>query len=308
MLFRRLALSTTIAVYLLLLLGGIVSGTGAGLACPDWPLCHGRLIPPLEGPILIEWTHRLVAALVGLLVLATAIAAWTKERHRAPIPQLSSVALLLLIGQAVLGGLTVKLELPTAINVAHLALGMALFGVMIWLSAQTVRKFASSQRDAHLPTCKLANYSLWTTLALYAQIILGAWVRHSGAALACPDVPLCQGQLLPSTEGTVLIHLAHRLGGLIVAGLIIWLTIRVLRQPGISSHIVRHAIVAVGLVVLQIGLGVFTVLSRLSLHVATTHLAVGAALLGLMVLLSARLRLEGRPSVEPATARREAVV
>ena len=296
-LFRGLALTTTMAVYLLLILGGVVSGTGSGLACPDWPLCHGMLIPPLEGPILIEWTHRLVAMLVSLLVVATAITAWTKERHRAPIAQLAGIALLLVLSQALLGGLTVIFKLSTAIAVAHLALGMALFAVMVWLSAETVRNVASLQvnqlRHAHLPTCKLANYSLWTTLAMYAQVVLGAWVRHSGAALACPDVPLCQGQLLPSTESTVLIHLAHRLMALIVAVLVIWLAVRALRSPAVSSHIVTHAITALGLVGLQIGLGVFTVLSRVSVHVATTHLAVGAALLGVLVVLSVRLRLEG---------------
>ena len=115
---------TAVAAYLLILLGGLVRISGSGMACPDWPLCHGRLIPPLEGPVLIEYAHRLVAASVSVLVLATAAAAFVVRRS-VPLAGGTALAVLGLVAvQIGLGGLTVKMDLTPALVTTHLGVAM----------------------------------------------------------------------------------------------------------------------------------------------------------------------------------------
>src|SRR2546425_11833267 len=118
--FPRLVSLAVVATYALIILGGLVRATGAGLACPDWPLCHGRLIPPLDPLVLIEWSHRFVASIVGLLTLAVAFAAW---RLRRPGQQgfsgLSTLALVFVVFQIGVGGLPGRHEFAPLPVVVH---------------------------------------------------------------------------------------------------------------------------------------------------------------------------------------------
>src|SRR2546422_9657456 len=130
--FARLASLAVVATYALIILGGLVRTAGAGLACPDWPLCHGRLIPPLDPLVLIEWSHRFVASIVGLLTLAVGFAAWRLRRAGQPgFVGLSALALVLVVIQIGLGGLTVRHELTAWLIVAHLGTAMAFFATLI---------------------------------------------------------------------------------------------------------------------------------------------------------------------------------
>jgi heme A synthase len=145
---RILAYGSVLSTYVLIVIGGYVVFSGSGLACgssgPDsWPLCNGQVIPTLSGPVLVEWTHRLFTLVVGLFVLGTMIVAWTRYRGEKRILQLSSASFLILIGQILLGMVTVKTALDPLVSTAHLAVASALFLAVI-LNAITVRRFTSS--------------------------------------------------------------------------------------------------------------------------------------------------------------------
>jgi len=145
---RILAYGSALSTYLLIVIGGYVVFSGSGLACgssgPDsWPLCNGQVIPTLSGPILVEWTHRLFTLVVGLFVLGTTIIAWTRYRQEKRVLQLSTISFLVLLGQILLGMVTVKTDLDPLVTTAHLAVASALFAVVI-LNAITVRSFSVS--------------------------------------------------------------------------------------------------------------------------------------------------------------------
>ena len=124
--FRYLTLATLVGVFALIVLGGVVRITESGLGCPDWPLCHGRIIPPFDAATLIEYSHRLVASVVGLLVLATLIVAWRHYRSRAWIFRPALFGLVMVIGQSALGGAAVLTELESYIVMIHMAMAQAL--------------------------------------------------------------------------------------------------------------------------------------------------------------------------------------
>ncbi|MDP3768869.1 MAG: COX15/CtaA family protein, partial [Dehalococcoidia bacterium] len=129
--FRWLALATVAVTYALVVLGGVVRATDSGDACPDWPRCHGELLPPLEADVLIEFSHRLVASIVGLLVLALAVAAWRWRRDVPVIVWGATVAVGLVVAQIILGGMTVLNDLSSSLVTAHLALATTLLATLL---------------------------------------------------------------------------------------------------------------------------------------------------------------------------------
>ncbi len=143
-----LAYGSALLTYVLIVIGGYVVFSGSGIACgssgPDsWPLCNGQVIPTLSGPVLVEWTHRLFTLVVGLFVLGTTIIAWTRYRQEKRILQFSTISFLVLLGQILLGMMTVKTDLDPLVSTAHLAVASALLAVVM-LNVITVRRFSAS--------------------------------------------------------------------------------------------------------------------------------------------------------------------
>lgn len=283
---RRLTLLTIGLTLVLIALGGVVRATGAGLACPDWPLCHGRLVPPLERLVLIEYSHRVVASLVGIMMLLVGMRVWRDYRRDAAIRRPTLAALLLLAIQVLLGGLTVRTALTAGLVAAHLGAAMAFVTTLLILYGAIVQRETRGDVSASpLPTpdTGLRLMGQGAVAVVFAQIVLGGYVSGSGAALACPDLPLCRGSLFPLEGGLVLIHYLHRVGALIVAavvGTLVWLGRD--RAPQVR----RLAAAAAALVVIQIGLGALNVYTQVADAVTILHLMTATALLGTLVVLA----------------------
>ncbi len=279
--FGRLSVAVVTATYLLIVLGGVVRATGAGLACPDWPLCHGRVLPPFEPLVLIEWSHRLVASIVGLVTLALATIAWRSLRGRPEITRPATLALLLVAVQIGLGGLTVRRELSAWLVVAHLGTAMAFFATLIVLAVTTMTGPLQRPRDP------FRSFALVTVLATFGLVLIGGYVSASGAGLACPDWPLCYGQVLPSLSGPVGAHLFHRLAAVLAGALILTTAAAAYRTQSRRPQLQAASAIAVGLLILQIILGALNIEYALADAVTTAHLATAALLFATLVVLAA---------------------
>lgn len=281
------------ATLVLIVAGGLVTSTGSGLAVPDWPLSYGMLFPPMVGGILYEHGHRMIAGTVAILTAIMAL--WLKLREpRRWVWRLGGLALLAVILQAVLGGLTVIFLLPDAISIAHACLAQTFFCLVVtialvtspgWVAASTT---APRFEDRGSPSLRVLAYAVFA--AIYVQLVLGALVRHMDAGLAIPDFPLAFGQIIPPLHAkTVAVHFAHRVWAMVVLALIVWTAARTGRHHKEDRGILRPSMMLATLVLVQIALGASTIWTRRAVPVATAHVAVGATLLATALVLAIRV-------------------
>jgi cytochrome c oxidase assembly protein subunit 15 len=294
--------ATAAATLVLIFVGGLVTSTGSGLSVPDWPLSYGMLMPPMVGGVFYEHGHRMVASLVGALTLVLAV--WTARAEARPgVRRLAWAALAAVVAQGLLGGLTVLYLLPTPVSVAHACLAQTFLCIVIALAYATSREWLAAPAESDV--AGLRGAALTAALVVYAQLVIGAVMRHIGAGLAIPDFPLAFGHLVPPTASLpVLVHFAHRLGALAVLVAVARLFVQA-RRSG-DPRFLPLASALLGLVVLQIALGAATVLTAKAVTPTTLHVATGAAVLGgcwLATLRSFRL-LRPVPALAPAPAAR----
>ena len=293
--FRRLAVATTAATFVLIAVGGLVRATDSGLGCPDWPRCFGKLVPPAELHAWIEHSHRLVASVVMVLVALLVVAAWRTGQDRV-VRRAAVAALVLVLAQALLGAFVVWWKLRADSVTLHLATALALVALLIWIAFR-------ARHGAPDPARRAVQDRRFVRLAgtgaglLYLQMLVGSTVTGHQAGLAYPLEVLWPDLSLSVAR----IQLAHRTLAVLVGTLIVvtWVVAR--RGQRAHPTVTRLAGYATGLVAVQIGLGVANVANRLSALTVVPHLAVGALLWGTMVALVLHAdRFAGLPERDPA--------
>jgi protoheme IX farnesyltransferase len=304
--FTKLAALTVAMTFLLVVVGVIVRSTGSGLGCPEWPTCHGSLIPPFNDVhAIIEWSHRTSAAIVGLLALALAASAVVGYRRRSSILWPSVGALVLVIFQAGLGKVTVESALAGDIVTAHLAAAMALVALVVYI---TVRSSLPARIAAHGGWRGTTVWLAIAAAAVYGLLLLGSHVTATKTALAFPDWPLMNGGLLPALNDATTPHAIHRWAAVAVGILLAAVTQVVWRERERRPTVTRLVVVAATLYVAQAAIGGLQVLTDLSVWSQVLHLALGAAIWALLVgafLVSHYAdRLEASVDAHPSTGRR----
>jgi protoheme IX farnesyltransferase len=274
--FQKLALSTLATALGLVTIGVIVRATDAGLGCPDWPFCYGRLVPPADDPkAWIEWIHRTVAAIIGFEIVGLAVLAVRDHRGRRSIvwPTFGAVGL---VGfQAWLGRETVRLGNSGESVTAHLAAAMLLIGLLVYLSVRAGYPVRLGDRGASQRFTLLAAFGAAVTFAL---LLFGSNVTATDSALVFPDWPLMGGSLIPPLTADTAPHVLHRWAAVVVGLVVLGVAVAAWRTQRERPTLVRLAIGAAALFAVQITIGGAQVLTGLAAWTQTLHLALGAVI------------------------------
>ncbi|MDF5713346.1 MAG: heme A synthase [Rhizonema sp. NSF051] len=270
---RRLVWKMCVATLILMAIGSATRVMNAGLACPDWPLCYGELVPTkqMNFQVFLEWFHRLDAALIGVSAIALVGLSWW-QRQLLPkwLPWASTFALFLIVFQGILGGLTVTELLRFDIVTAHLGTALLFFTTLLAIGT------ALTPYEGTGTVGKLPSLGLTASVLVYLQSLLGAlvgsrWALHQcfGISQLCTVMYSHIGGVLPPTAATLVVVFVS------------W------RTPALHPALRRLANIAGGLLVLQIVLGVATLKLHLQVEPLTvSHQAIGAALLGTLVVFT----------------------
>ena len=291
---------------LLLYLGSVVHATHSSLACPDWPTCYGTMVPVMTGGIFWEHLHRLVAG--GLLLMwgLTTWIVWKELRTEKPwVFRACLAGAVLLIIQAVFGGITVLFKLPAAVSTTHLSLAFLFLSLATFLASRT----GWSQGSADMAPSTAAGVRRWGLTAavlVFAQSVLGALVRHTEAGMACPDAPLCLGQWLPPMDSPlVALQFTHRVMALVAASAVIWLAAWTLKA-GAPAVVRSWASWAAVLILVQVALGLVSVVTGLAVVPVSLHTLVAASTLAVLVHVTtlgwAAKAVQGSPRPSKASA------
>lgn len=282
--------ATVFLTGILIAAGALVTTTGSGLAVPDWPTTFGTFFPPFVrwvNGVQFEHTHRLIAGLVGLLTIACAIRVVRRET-RLGVRFLAVAAAGTVLVQAVLGGMTVLLKLPTAVSASHAIIAQTFFCLIVSLSVKTSSTWTTASRcPASTTARRLQVLTILTTAAVWLELTVGATMRHLHAGLAIPDFPLSYGHLVPPVFSPIIaVNFGHRVGGLAIVLLTAFVVGIVLIQLRSQPQLVAAALRLGALVCLQIALGATTVWTRRDVVVTTLHVLNGALVLVSSVVLA----------------------
>jgi len=275
MLEHRFAQLAAACTFLLLIIGGMVNPTGSSLACPEPTLvCHGQVFPEMTGGVLYEHGHRLAAMTVGMLQIALTV---LLLRRRRGLRALAWTTLAMVIVQGGLGAVTVAYKLPWIVSTAHLMLAMTYFATLLYIGWQT-------RPATGAPPPLTPGARPWIHVAtgtVIVQLLLGAFVRHSEATLACLDIPGCTAAEWFPAALAQRIHMIHRAWGIVTGLVTIVAAVQVYRHAA-GWRALRGLMLAAPLLVLvQIVLGGYVVLTFRSVPLAVAHFAGATALWGI---------------------------
>lgn len=285
-LFHRTTVFLAVLSVVTMVLGPLVRAEDAGLACPDWPLCFGKVVPPYEYRVYLEFIHRVVAGLLSIGLLLWLIFFALKPDIRAKYGKAAGLSVLLLITQVLLGGATITERLNAYVVKSHLLNAVLFLTTLLWIAWRSGDELGS--RGTKRPFSKAVAGWLFAA-AVFLQFFLGGRVSANEAGMACPMFPACYGQSVtdpsgsrtesvyfPPMHGLVEMHMTHRFMAYAIFAAALFLAFYAERRWNVSVRKICWIVFA--FVVAQITLGILNVLYYLPVPVTVLHSAVGIGL------------------------------
>jgi len=309
---RRLSKLTVFSTLFLIFAGALVKSHEVGLSVPDWPTTYGKQmfafpLSDMVGGIFYEHGHRMIATIVGFFTMMQAI--WLGfSDHPDWLKKLGYAALAMVIIQGLFGGITVLFFLPPPVSIIHGILAQTFF-IMTIIIAYSLSSERQHRMEEGL-SISIRKGALIMGGAVYTQLILGALMRHTASGLAIPDFPTMGGLWIPTftsgmveninsilfdldldtvSKGQIIIHFLHRLGAVLVTGIIGYFYVKhgsAIKENKLGQSTLMSIL---AILIIQISLGVLTILSVRAPYIASFHVVTGAALLGLCTLFLLKL-------------------
>jgi heme A synthase len=289
--FRRVAFLTALFAYLQIALGGVVRVTGSGLGCPDWPLCHGRPYPPADLHSIIEYSHRTVGTVTGVLLIATVVLAWLVFRNQRPlVAWLATASLVAIAAEGAVGGIVVVRELAPWLVLIHLALAMIILGFLL---AAAILSLPASTGMQEIRFRRIAAFAAAST---YVMLLTGSTVVASSADESCHAWPLCGNGFAFDFAGANAFTMLHRGAVLLIGIVLVYALVSALQRKGLSAVALATLLVLALQVVVGAGAALTDAALFNGLHVAIATLVWSG-------MLSIALLTLPRADREPALSR-----
>jgi len=274
---------STIGMFIVLIMGAIVTKTGSGDGCgSSWPLCHGKFAPLANLESLIEYSHRLVSGIVGILVFTQGIWAWYKQGHKPGVKAFAFGGMFFTVLQALLGAAAVVWPQSDAVLALHFGFSLAAFACILLLTILIYDGHRLAETST-APIPQKIKIGIWSiTIYSYVVVYLGAYVRHSSSGLGCTTWPDCNGQWFPGFTGPDGIQFIHRLAASVFLLSVCWLYIEVSRHCRNRKDLYFGSLLSLVLAVAQVLSGAVVVWTKLQLFPALLHNMIISFLFGIL--------------------------
>ena len=281
--YKVVALLSLVVSFIQIALGGFVRASESGLGCPDWPLCHGKIIPPFEFHTLIEYSHRLNGSLLGILVAVLLILCIMRYRRDKQLMLANYAAFTLVVSAGILGGITVITELAWWIRLIHLGIAQFLAACLMYITYKFAFDNLANDHSYLNPIRAWKWKKIFCVSLVFLLIVSGSYMVGIGASSSCSSWPLCKGLSIPDGM-SYQVHMGHRYISVVTLAFVGYISIELMIHAKGNKLIKRVTHSALGLLGIQIILGAVTVWSGFSSHMKVTHLTV-ATLVWLSVIL-----------------------
>lgn len=291
-------------MFVVQLMGALVTKSGSAEGCgASWPLCDGSWLPAPNMHSIIEYSHRLVSGIAGILVVAMAVMAWRAYRDRKDIRFLVGSAVFFIVLQSALGAMAVLWPQPKAVLALHFGISLIAF-VCVLLPTIIMFQLERGQTYRGLPVSDRLRWWVWAAaIYTYGVVYSGAYVRHTNSHMACLDWPLCNGALIPELSGPVGIQFAHRLAAAGALVLIAAMGHVAKWERKERPDLFWGGVVSVALIAAQVLSGGWVILSRLTMTSMMVHSAIITALFGALGYMCLQVVKEPAPAVARSASR-----
>lgn len=284
---KRLAVLATLVMFLVMIAGSLVTKTDSALGCGnDWPLCNGQWVPEYTIESMIEYSHRFITGIAGIIVVAFSVWAWRRYKGNREVRALALFGLFFIVVESIMGAWAVKWPQSSPVLALHFGFSLLAFSGVLLLTLYVLKQEKRKQYVTEAVSAGFRKFIWAVTIYAYGVVYLGAYVRHTGSNLGCSDWPLCQGKLIPELSGQVGIQFAHRAAAALLLLLIAVMTIHLIRHYRKTRRDLYMAgIAALILIIAQVLSGGLVVIYELHLYVTLLHSAIITCLFGILCYL-----------------------